>query len=152
LPPSVVDWYDEAAEAWMENRRPVPAGNFPRGDMLHDMANGNLAHDFPVIDHFDHGHAVSTRSHGHQTAQGLVNVIRRDLQEMDRGLAGDLAGRTADGQPIVIRTTMVQSRGLQVGVRENMSTTLLSPSFRQAMTRLSQQFRPLIRVIPVRRF
>jgi hypothetical protein len=126
-----------------------PAGNGPRGLQVGRIAGQNLADNFPTIDHFEDGAAVSIKSTvAIQNQADLIQNIGNWAAELD-GIDQDLIGRDAAGNPFRVRVADIRSRGLVVAIPYEplpWNAAAVSSQVRS----ISRLFRTSIRIVPVR--
>jgi RHS repeat-associated protein len=126
-----------------------PEGNFPRGFEVGRRAGQNLADDFPKIDHYEGNIAVSLKSTTQVEDSGTFLKNVREAAEELRDTRGQLRGRTATGQRILV--DMRQARGRALLVVIPMEPLGWNPtSISRQLASLSARTRVLIRVVPVR--
>lgn len=83
---------------------------------------------------------------------GLVKAIRQDAKNLSTNISKEIRGTTSAGQRVVYPAGTFQSGVLLVGIPENQSSVLTSPTFRATVTKLIDTYRVAIRVVPIRNF
>ncbi|HIJ72031.1 MAG TPA: hypothetical protein HPP87_11820, partial [Planctomycetes bacterium] len=141
---------DNMATTWLNNTQTIPAGNFDRGMMLHNMTGSNLGRTFPTIDHFENGVAVSIKTHSRATQSSFFTAVRSDLRSMVGIENIRLTGRSAGGFPIRIEPGDIQTKCLLVAIPQTQSRWLFMESFRNSIRQLQTQYRTTIKVVPVK--
>ena len=104
-------------------------GPFKRGDMIDDALGNNLGHNFPIIDKLENGVITSIKSidltePSYQTAKGIYNKLRRDVDALDdftigtrKGIDVTLEDYSSKKLEIAIpdmKITAEQQRGLEM--------------------------------------
>lgn len=125
-----------------------------RGRRIENIAGGNLTgnvsgiDDFRYLDGEDTGFATSIRSHDNDSAQGLLNSIRKDLYELYDKSRRTMHGYDDDGVYREFDPDEVGGRGLLVAIPEGRNSWIrqISDSVRQ----LADATDTIVRVTPVK--
>jgi len=91
-------------------------GPFKRGDMIDDALGNNLGHNFPIIDKLENGVITSIKSidlteRSYQTAKGIYNKLRRDVDALD-----DFTWKQWKGQRVDVKD--YSSKKIEIAVQD----------------------------------
>ena len=91
-------------------------GPFKRGDMIDDALGNNLGHNFPIIDKLENGVITSNKSidltgPSYQTAKGIYNKLRRDVDALD-----DFTWKQWKGQRVDVKD--YSSKKIEIAVQD----------------------------------
>jgi RHS repeat-associated protein len=146
---------DTGTQALLKNTEPVPAGNFSYGRFVEEKYGVNLGGNYPKIDDWrpESGVATSVRAHRLASPESYLDAIQRDAQKIGNIEKEALRGYTsiANGSKlVVIQPGDITAKALVVAVPQNDIGFFQRSEVRQALQRISETSRTIIRIVPVR--
>jgi RHS repeat-associated protein len=150
----VAEGVDAMAENLLRNSQPVSDGPFPestgRGNLVERIANPNLGGNVNIIDDLTDGIGTSVKSRGLSGGESAyLKQILADVQDVAKAPTSRIRGTTANGRRVDLLPGAVRQPALLVGVPQNHSRMLLSPTFRAALESYRRNYGVVIRVVPV---
>ena len=122
-----------------------------RGGQIERIANPNLGGNVNIIDDLTDGVGTSIRSHGLDgDERAYLNAIHADVREVETAPNSRIYGTTTSGRSINLPAGTVKQPALLVGIPQNHSRMLLSPTFRAALENYRAAYGVAVRVVPVR--
>jgi RHS repeat-associated protein len=151
----IADGVDRMAENLLQNSELIEDGHFPasgvRGNQVERIANPNLGGTVSIIDDLDDGIGTSIKSRGLDGGEPeYLRQIHQDARDVAKAPQSRIYGTTKNGQFINLRPGAVRQPALLVGVPQNHSRMLLSPTFKAALENYRMAYGVVIRVVPVR--
>ena len=126
-----------------------PSGPAPRGFEVGRRAGQNLAENFPKIDHYEGGVAVSIKSTTQVEDSGtFVRNVETWATEL-RDAKQPLRGRTSAGQGVIVDMRQARGRALLVAIPLEPLPWNPSTVARQ-LSAVSQRLNVVIRIVPLR--
>ena len=153
---------DSGIGALLRNSEPVPIPPTARGFFIENKFGANLGSTFPKIDHWvpNQGLATSVRSHCLSGGvEAYIEAIERDARNIqDLRTGGTLAGYWRQGNSLgqtgyfTINPREIRAIALVEAIPETEQSLLRDPQFRNALQRIQETTRVIIRVVPTRGF
>jgi RHS repeat-associated protein len=146
---AAADILERMATNLITSNTSYPAGPGPRGLQAGRIAGQNLGDNFPTIDHFEDGVAISIKTTVVVEDQGkLLQNIGNWAAELD-AVDTVLPGRNAAGKSTLVRVSDIRKKGLLVAIPHE-PVPWNAAAFYSQVRKIAQLYKTSIRIVPVR--
>jgi hypothetical protein len=129
------------------------AANDVRGNEIEDAAlqdeDGALDHNFPKIDYYNDGFALSIKSHAAGSKDALLDAIKGDLRDISNVENESLEGNMRDGSYLTIDPGDIKTKGLLVAIPRTDASVIYEDGFLEELQSLSDEYETAIKVVGI---